>query len=506
MAPPTSASRPQATWPASLRRAASATSARLLRRRKNTGYEEKTTELSPSLLPPSTSSSSRDPAFKPTLPFNVLVITETPDGQPVESTVRIDLSYIDEDYNYSGEDSRTVETVRGVGTLTLTPPEDAQQVTMTASSGDAYAYKQVNAAYSPSGNFIHVMQEEPTELSVGSTAHFTVATTSEARNFYYEIVARDRVVFTSTADSPDIAFEVTPAMTGGAKLLVYQVLPTSEVAADFIPFDVQAAYPHQVTAAFSADESQPGDELSVDVQTEGPARSDSSPSTAPFSSSPRTASTSSRCSTRSSASTRSHKQSCTKAKSSTGAGRHPGAAETFEDAGLMIMTNKKVPDGKEPRARCSRIGLAAPLASKPRCRRLRQISRCRHRGRRIQGGRERPRRVQRGPPVLPRDLDLGHRHHRQRRPGDAARHRARQHHHLGPARRRHLSRQGSRVAEAEMRVFQPFFLSADLPYSAIRGEEFLKVALYNYTDSEQEFQVEIETRRGSTSSTKPRRR
>jgi CD109 antigen len=49
------------------------------------------------------------------------------------------------------------------------------------------------------------------------------------------------------------------------------------------------------------------------------------------------------------------------------------------------------------------------------------------------------------------------------------------------------------VAEAEMRVFQPFFLSADLPYSAIRGEEFpLKVALYNYTDSAQEFQVDIE--------------
>src|SRR5512145_485728 len=100
------------------------------------------------------------------------------------------------------------------------------QLALNASSGDAYAYKQVNAAYSPSGNFIHVMQEEPTQLSVGSTAHFTVASTSEARNFYYEIVARDRVVFTSATESPDIAFEVTPAMTGGARLLVYQVLPT----------------------------------------------------------------------------------------------------------------------------------------------------------------------------------------------------------------------------------------------------------------------------------------
>ena len=35
-------------------------------------------------------------------------------------------------------------------------------------------------------------------------------------------------------------------------------------------------------------------------------------------------------------------------------------------------------------------------------------------------------------------------------------------------------------------MFQPFFLQADLPYSAIRGEEFpVKVALYNYLDTPQ---------------------
>ncbi len=42
-------------------------------------------------------------------------------------------------------------------------------------------------------------------------------------------------------------------------------------------------------------------------------------------------------------------------------------------------------------------------------------------------------------------------------------------------------------------MFQPFFLQADLPYSAIRGEEFpVKVALYNYLDAAQDIQVELE--------------
>ena len=52
---------------------------------------------------------------------------------------------------------------------------------------------------------------------------------------------------------------------------------------------------------------------------------------------------------------------------------------------------------------------------------------------------------------------------------------------------------GLGVAESSLRVFQDFFLTADLPYSAIRGEELpLKVTLYNYLDSPQEFQVQIE--------------
>ncbi|MCJ7795744.1 MAG: alpha-2-macroglobulin, partial [Thermoleophilia bacterium] len=53
---------------------------------------------------------------------------------------------------------------------------------------------------------------------------------------------------------------------------------------------------------------------------------------------------------------------------------------------------------------------------------------------------------------------------------------------------------GLGIAETSLRVFQPFFLQADLPYSVIRGEEFpVKVALYNYLDTPQTLTVEIES-------------
>ena len=50
---------------------------------------------------------------------------------------------------------------------------------------------------------------------------------------------------------------------------MYQILPNSEVAADYIPFDVVAEYPHKVKAEFSTDEAAPGDKVDIDIDTEG---------------------------------------------------------------------------------------------------------------------------------------------------------------------------------------------------------------------------------------------
>jgi len=53
---------------------------------------------------------------------------------------------------------------------------------------------------------------------------------------------------------------------------------------------------------------------------------------------------------------------------------------------------------------------------------------------------------------------------------------------------------GLGVAESQLVTFQPFFLTIDLPYAAIRGEEFpVKVAIYNYLDEPQSVQVDIES-------------
>jgi CD109 antigen len=466
---------------------------------KNTGYEEKTSQLvTVAAAPVNIQIIPESPVFKPSLPFNLLLVSETPDGQPVESDVTLDVVYFDENFNQIADEHNQIETKRGTALVALSPPAGAITLNVTAASGDAYAFKEVTAGYSPSGNFIHVEQLEPTGLKIGTKANFRVSSTSEARNFYYEVVSRDRVVFTGSTDSREISFQVTPGMAPSAKLLVYQILPTSEVAADFIPFEAAGEYPHTVTASFSDEESRPGDALEVRVQTEGPAKVglvavDRSVFIL--------------------AENRLNLQQVFaeierlyqqpqaelhEAEFIQGPIVIPGATETFEDTGLIVLSDKRVPKGKEierffgeffaadqaggPVAEGNALNFdadkvlraAAPLpatgySGQP----LAEVQRVRQffpetwiwEEMMTDGDGKATLPVTAPDTITTWDLRAVA---------------------ISPEK-------GLGIAETSLRVFQPFFLSADLPYSAIRGEEFpMKVALYNYQDKEQEFQVEIE--------------
>jgi CD109 antigen len=462
---------------------------------RSTGYEEKTTELitvaaSPvniQLIPESS-------VFKPGLPFGILLVTDTPGGEPVEAAVNVDVSYMNEGYGEVGHESRQVDTSRGTAMVRLTPPEKAVRMTVSASSGDAGAYKELTSAYSPSGNFVHVQQQGAPTLAVGDTARFEVASTAEAGSLYYEVVARGRVVFTQNG-SGDISFTVTPAMAPSARLLVYQILPTSEVAADSLPFDVQGQYPQQVSASFGTVEAKPGDEVQVQVQTEGPAkvglvavdhsvfilaenRLNLEQVFADLE--------------------RLYMQPQVELHEGEWMGGPlviPGAKETFQEAGLIVLSNKKVPEGKEieqPQVMFEALGGAKDAAERamPGPTTTAAAAMASTTGPNGAGNLTEVQRVRQFFPetwIWDETMtdDAGRASLTYEAPDSIT---------TWDLRAVALSpEKGLGIAETSLRVFQPFFMQADLPYSAIRGEEFpVKVALYNYLDTPQQIQVEIE--------------
>ncbi len=456
-----------------------------------TGYEQTTTELlTISQAPLSIQAIPESSSFKPGLPFGFLIVTETPANEPVDVAVKIHLTFQDKNFKTIREEERAVTTKGGKALLSLKPPKNCVLLTLEASAQGAYAVGMAQAGYSPSGNFIHLEQVSKGPLKVGKEATFKIYSTKGTPTFYYEVLSRGKVVFSDYTHSDEISFVLTPQMAPSSRLLAYQILPSSEVTADWIPFDVEGDWPHKLSISFNEREVAPGDEVNIDVRAEGKAKIglgvvDRSVYIL----------AEKRLNLKQvfEALERLYMKPQIELHEGHFLNRvfNPGAKDLFEEAGVIVLTDKKVPAGAE-------IALPRP----PLWERLMGELAVPKGGPMVL--------MERGPAPVPSP------------PGELAEvKRVRQYFPEtwlwetlttdgeGKAtlsveapdtitewkmRAVGISKEkGLGVSEDTLKVFQPFFLKLDLPYSCIRGEEFpVKVALYNYLESPQEIHVKIE--------------
>jgi CD109 antigen len=470
-------------------------------REKATGYEEKTTKLlsvAPTpvvlkLIPESVS-------FKPNLPLSLLVTAESPDKKPLDAAVQLSLYWTKKDFS-STQESRQVQVKSGRAMVQLTPPADAVSLSANANSSNASTALSMQSSYSPTGSFIQVAQTSQGVPKVGDTVQFHVSATGEAANFYYEILSRGSVVFSDFSRSSDIAVTLTPSMAPSSRILVYQLLPDSEVAADYLPFAVQADYPQQTHVSFGQDEVKPGEQVDVTVQTDGQAEVglaavDKSVFIL--------------------AENRLNLQQVfdelEKLYQQPQAELHDarpigqlmarGAKDVFDDAGVVVLSNKKVPDGQQYQAPMQKFGGAAggPLLIAPeraaapaaaaQAAPAPTSSASMATDSAAAGGLKEVQRVRQFFPetwiwdTVTTDQS-GKATKKYEAPDSIT---------TWMLRAVALSKQtGLGISEAQVKVMQPFFVTVDLPYSVIRGERFpVKVALYNYQSNEEEFTVELE--------------
>ncbi|MCX6003811.1 MAG: MG2 domain-containing protein [Chloroflexi bacterium] len=430
---------------------------------KSTGYVEKTSSLltvaqsavNLQLIPEGS-------VFKPGLPFSFLVITETPDNRPVDAKIETNITYSDSKFEDIGTEKQTLQTVKGKAILDINPPEgaialsiEAFELTPVSSVSPAYASQVLQSSYSPSGNFIHLEQTSEGTPKVGQKIVFRVNSTNMAVNFYYEVISRGKVVFSDYTRNRDISFSTTPLMAPTSKLLVYQILPNSEVAADYLPFNVLAENRMNLQQVFDELER-----LYMEPQAEI------------------------------------HDVSFYPTVTTT------GAADIFKNAGVVVMTNKKVPENKVYQAQgggsfLDKIfnffagrgdamlekGAIVPAASSPTTTPTTSNSSS-------SGELAEVERVRQFFPETWLWFDVttdasGKASKKVTVPDSIT---------TWMLRAVAVSKdKGLGVAEDSLTVFQPFFLTIDLPYSSIRGEEFpVSVAVYNYLDATQSVQVGIE--------------
>lgn len=202
-------------------------------------------------------------AIKPGLPFQLLVVTSTPDGKPLDKKVAIRVVFRDRDYRQSTENIE-VDTAGGIALAELKTPDNATGVYIEASSDKVYGSVDLSAVYSPGASYIHIVQAGKGTLKAGEKAEFRVYS-SRPGTVYYDVFARDRTVFSGTTDSGRINFQITPQMGKTAKLVAYMINPDSEVSADSLPFDIEFVSPVKLDASFDKEQAAPGDAVRLSL-------------------------------------------------------------------------------------------------------------------------------------------------------------------------------------------------------------------------------------------------
>ena len=469
-------------------------------REKETGYVESAARLlTVADSPVSLRLIPESPVFKPGLPFSVLLLAEAPDNAPLDlDGINATVSYVDANFETISERNLAIDAQRGRALITLDPPEDAVSAHVRAekTGGEFSAWSpalDLNAGHSPSGSFIHLTQTGDPSLSVGGAARFRVHSTASGGVFYYEVVSRGKSVFADVSNSPEIVFAAAPQMAPSSRLVVYKILPSGEVAADYIPFEVAGRYPMETSIALSADEVRPGDPVRIDIAAQGVAKiglaavdrsvfilAENRLNLAQVFAELE----------------RLYMQPRAEAHDVIPWGvRTRGASETFAEAGLTVMTNKNVPQGATvqpqpvPTAQAAMVEVvkevekevqvavedsSSAAATAATASDLAEVSRVRQFFPETWLWTETLTDQDGGATVSANAPDTITTW-KMRAVAMSAEH-------------------GLGIAEADLRVFQPFFLSVDLPYAAVRGERFpVRVALYNYADTDQEFLVELES-------------
>ncbi|TFH34999.1 MAG: alpha-2-macroglobulin, partial [Dehalococcoidia bacterium] len=113
-----------------------------------TGYVERTSRLltvadSPvnlQLIPEGS-------VFKPGLPFSFLVITETPDNQPIDAKVQVEVTFLDKDFKDVKTVKQDVKTKNGTALFSVDPPADAVALSITAQSEGKYVERVMESSY-----------------------------------------------------------------------------------------------------------------------------------------------------------------------------------------------------------------------------------------------------------------------------------------------------------------------------------------------------------------------
>ncbi|CAD5206260.1 unnamed protein product [Bursaphelenchus okinawaensis] len=231
--------------------------------------------------------------FKPGLSYNVIVALKQMDNTPVKANVpkRVQVTtFYDYPYDPSNNNQHEDKEVKvvdldahGTSVLTLQPPMNCTSARVEAhydregkdnfTNALIYTSLYVDAAKSPSNSYIQLLVDNEGAVEAGKTLSFSVKSTESLQTISYQVIARGSIVLSQeqsmNGDLVTVTFTTTPQMAPSARLVVYAIRPDNrEVLVDAMDFKVEGLFRNDVSLNIDKQSVEPGETVKFTVKAD----------------------------------------------------------------------------------------------------------------------------------------------------------------------------------------------------------------------------------------------
>ncbi|XP_064610073.1 CD109 antigen-like [Liolophura sinensis] len=232
-------------------------------------------------------SSSNPKNFKPGLKYTAYLRVSQQDGRPIvgpRSSVTISAVVTNEKPNTVSIFHYPVVSTHSLQTQTFTVPENglvpieidiptdkySTKIAIKAKYPDAHDVTlNIDRMHSPSNSYIQIILKSD-KLQVGDEANFDLKSTSPMTSVIYQVLSRGSIVSAGKVDASGqltktFSLTVTSGMAPTARIIVYAVRPDGEIVTESISFNVDGIFQNKVSVNFNTPKAQPGDQVDCHV-------------------------------------------------------------------------------------------------------------------------------------------------------------------------------------------------------------------------------------------------
>ncbi|XP_062603689.1 CD109 antigen-like isoform X2 [Saccostrea cucullata] len=162
----------------------------------------------------------------------------------------------------------------GVFKYEMTIPENVKRASVEAVYEKSSSYLSLNPSKSPSNSFMQVTLLNPdVKPKTGSVSTFEIKTSERTPKVYYQVVSKGQVVDSGEIDMPTSGVKkfnlpITTEMAPKARLIVHYVRKDGEIVTDALTFNIDGIFKNKVDIDFDVKETRPGNEVVVSVKAD----------------------------------------------------------------------------------------------------------------------------------------------------------------------------------------------------------------------------------------------